>query len=369
MAKNNIIFIFIAFTLILVFTIRPGVSNVYNSDLKKSYEGYKKNYMSKDGRIMDPSRNNVTTSEGQSYMLLMSYLSNDRKTFDLVYNWTKNNINRKDKLFAWLWGQNEDGKYMILDNNSASDADVDIAFSLLLAYQKWHDEKYLEEAVPIIQAIWDKETKRVGNYLILMPGVVQTTAEKIEVNPSYFSPYAFRLFQKYDNKHDWNELIDSSYFYLNETMSKTKTGLPPDWFLIKNGQIVLENSNRSDFSYEAIRIFGRIYLDYKKSGEKRAVSILRKSKFFIEKWKTDKKLYTNYKANGELRDKEQFIGSIGILIPVIDLYDKNVAAEIYKNVVGPYFIEDGYWTSKHDYYGRNLLWFGEYMYLNKRNLK
>ena len=329
--------------------------------------------MSKDGRIIDPDRDNITTSEGQSYMLFMSRALDDRKTFDLVYTWSKNNLSRKDKLFAWLWGKNKYGEYKILDDNTASDADIDIAFSLLSAYEKWNDKKYLKEAIPIIQAIWDKETRRVGNYLVLMPGVKQAASEKIEVNPSYFSPYSFRLFQKYDDKHDWNELVDSSYYYLNAVMSKTQTGLPPNWFLVEMGQngeqIVLENSSRSDFSYDAIRVFWRIYADYKRIGEKRALPILEKVNFFIDKWTTTKKIYTNYQANGQLRDKDEFIGSIGILIPVIKIYNKRVAADIYKNKVSPYFTRDGFWASKHDYYARNLLWFGEYMYTIKRFLK
>lgn len=369
MEKNSIFALLIVITLILTFAIIPGVSKMYNLDLKKSCDVYKRDYMSKDGRIMDPDRDYATTSEGQSYMLLMSLASNDRKTFDLVYKWTKNNLSRKDKLFAWLWGKNAGGEYKILDENSASDADIDIAFSLLSAYEKWSDEKYLKDAIPIVQAIWDKETKRVGKYLILMPGVKQTTSEKIEVNPSYFSPYSFRVFQKYDEKHDWNELIDSSYFYLDAVMSKTQTGLPPNWFLIKNGQIFIEDSKRGDFSYDAIRVFWRVYSDYKRTGEKRAVPILKKVKFFIPKWQETGKLYTNYQSNGKLRDKEEFIGSIGILVPVINLYDKRVAAEIYKNKVVPYFVEEGCWPSKNDYYARNLLWFGEYMYTNKRPLK
>ena len=370
---NILILILIILILILVFSINPTSSKGDNLDLKKSYDYFKTDYMSKDGRIMDPQKNNITTSEGQSYMLIRNLVSNDKKTFDLVYDWTKNNLRRKDGLYSWIWGKNKNGKYTVLDYNSASYADIDIAYSLIFAYKKWKEERYLQDAILTIHAIWDKETKRVDHRLVLMPGAEQTLSEKIEVNPSYFAPYSFRVFQKYDDKHDWNELIDSSYYYLQAVTSKTKTGLPPNWFLIENGkngaQIVIENSPRGDFSYDAIRIFWRVYTDYKKTREQRAVPILEKSKFFIEKWKESKTLYVNYQANGMLRDKDKFIGSISILIPVINLYDKKVAAEIYDKELVPYFIDKGYWQSKNDYYGRNLLWFGEYMYRNKRLLK
>lgn len=323
---------------------------------------------------MDPMRDNVSTSEGQSYILTRSFAMNDRKTFDLANTWASNNLRRPDGLYSWLWGRSSSGKYQILDSNSASDADIDIAYFLISAYGRWKDPKYLKDGLQTINSIWDKETRRVGNYLILMPGAAQAKSSTIEVNPSYFAPAAFRMFHKYDKKHDWNELVDSSYYYLRACTSKTKTGLPPNWFVIDSaGKIVIDSGPRGDFSYDAIRVFFRMYLDYKKYGEKRAEPILEKAKIFITKWdnsgNANKNLYVNYKANGDLRDKDKFVGSIAILVPVINLYDKKVAAEIYRKEVVPYFVESGYWTTKTDYYGKNLLWFGEYMYKTKRLLK
>lgn len=335
--------------------------------LKKSYEGYKDAFMTKDGRIMDPEKNNITTSEGQSYIMLRSLTIGDKKTFDLSYKWAKDNLQREDNLFSWLWGENSNGLYSIIDKNSASDADVDIAFALILAYEKWKQYDYLSEAIPIIRSIWNKETKNIGEYLVLMPGVDQTTNDTIEVNPSYFSPYAFRFFQKYDDIHDWNCLVDSSYYYLTQVNNKTETHLPPNWFLIKNGEIVLENSTKSDFSYDAVRVFIRVYLDYLRTGEKRALPILEKSKFFITKWKDSKKFYTNYKANGELRDKVEYTGSIAIITTVMSMYDPETASEIYETKLNKYFDNKTYWETKKDYYGKNLAWFGCYLYDKNSN--
>lgn len=286
MLKNIILILLIFSSLILtfIFTSHSSKSAGNKLDLIKSYEVYKKDYMLKDGQIIDPEKN-ITTSEGQSYMLFMSYNLNDKKTFDLVYNWTKNHLRRKDNLFSWLWGKAPDGKYKILDYNSASDADIDIAFCLIRAYERWGNKKYLKDAHQTIHSIWKKETKLIGLRRVLMPGPGQTASETIEINPSYFSPYSFKIFKKYDNEHNWNRLVDSSYYYLNAVMSKTKTGLPPNWFLIKNGKIVLENNEDSDFSYDAVRVFWRVFADYKKTGEKRALPVLEKSKFFIAQWK------------------------------------------------------------------------------------
>lgn len=366
MLKNIILILLIFLSLTLIST-NPSFGMKLN--LIKSYEVYKKDYMSKDGRIIDPEKNNATTSEAQSYMLFMSYNLNDKKTFDLVYNWTKKKLRREDGLFSWFWGKGPDGKYGVLDPNSASDADIDIAFCLIRAYERWKDKKYLKDALQTIRSIWQKETKLIGLRRVIMPGAGQTLSDIIEVNPSYFSPYSFKIFKKYDRRHNWNRLVDSSYYYLNAVMSKTKTGLPPNWFYIKNGKIVLEDSQRGDFSYDAIRIYWRVFADYKKTGEKRALSVLEKSKFFITQWKKTGHLYVNYKSDGQLRNKDEFVGSIAILIPSINLYDKKVAAEIYNKELTPYFREKGYWPNKNKYYARNLLWFGEYIYMTDKPLK
>lgn len=361
MQRKVVFFLTLLFIITIVFGYRFYSNNI-GFCLDRAYELYKSQFMSQDGRIMDPAKNNITTSEGQSYLMLQSLAVNNEETFNLAYKWTKNNLQRPDKLFSWLWGKSSNGEYKILDKNSASDADVDIAFSLILAYEQWDKFEYLMEAKSIINSIWNNETKRIGNHLILMPGVKQTKDSKIEINPSYFAPYAFRFFQKYDENHDWNCLIDSSYYYLDEVLKKTKTHLPPDWFLIKNGQISFENSARSDFSYDAIRVYARIYIDYLKNKDERALPILETSKFFIEQWKQNGRFYTNYKVNGERRDKSQYTGSIAILLPVINMYDSKFAREIYNFKLKPEFESKKYWSTKKDYYGKNLSWFGAYLY-------
>ncbi|MDD3435807.1 MAG: glycosyl hydrolase family 8 [Candidatus Gastranaerophilales bacterium] len=330
--------------------------------LKTGYEYYKKNFISSQGRVMDPERGNLTTSEGQSYILQRAVAVNDPKTFDFAYKWTKKNLQRRDKLFSWLWDKDKTGKYRVLDKNSASDADVNIAFALILAYERWKDKKYLKEALPIVRSIWRYETRRIGKYRVLMPGAIQARVEKIEINPSYFHPYAFKFFKNYDKFHDWNKLVDSSYYYINASCAKTKTGLSPNWFLIEKNLIVLENSERSDFSYDAIRVFKKAYWDYIRTGDKRALPVLAKSKFFIKQWKQSKMLYTNYKADGTLRDLNEFTGSIAILILPISIYEPKTAVEIYKKKIEPYLFNKENWKVRKDYYTKNLLWFGCHFY-------
>lgn len=362
MLKTNIIVFVIVFFVIFLSAFKVSGDQQPSICLKRNYELYKKNFMSDDGRIIDYERDDITTSEGQSYMLLQSLIMDDRVTFGLAYKWAKDNLQKENKLFAWKWGRNQNGEYKILDSNSASDADIDIAFALVSAYERWGEYQYLEEAKPIIISIWYNETKIIGNNLVLMPGEIQAKSEKTEINPSYFSPFAFKLFQKYDELHDWSLLVDSSYYYLNEICKKTQTHLPSNWFLIENGQIVLENNERGDFSYDAVRVFPRIYFDYVQTHDYRALAILERSKFFIDKWKNTKTFYTNYQADGQLRDKNVFTGSRMVMLPIINHYDRKVANDMFIKEIRPSIEKESFWSDKKEYYGKNLTWFGYYAY-------
>ncbi len=67
-----------------------------------AWEQFKKDYISEGGRVIDPSdTRKITTSEGQSYALFFALAANDRKAFDLLLTWTRDNLasgNLNDRL-------------------------------------------------------------------------------------------------------------------------------------------------------------------------------------------------------------------------------------------------------------------------------
>ncbi len=354
-----------------------GCVSTNNKIIKGSWNYYKKTFMSQDGRIIDYDRNDVTTSEGQSYAMLRAAFIEDKETFDKTYTWSVNNLGRKeDNLFAWLWGKRKDNTWGVIDRNSASDADIDIAFALLLAGERWSNDKYIVDAINIIKDIWNLETKVINNQRVLMPGVVQTQNEIIPINPSYFAPYAFKVFAKYDQEHEWNSLVDSSYILLKQSSELTESGLPPNWFKIdsKSGRIYIDKEKQdSDFSYDAIRVFLRVYVDYLVFNDSRALKILKKSQFFKDRYfKTYRqiKFFTNFKQSGELRDTVENIGAIALLVPVFKtLSGKQNAYKIYKRKVVSNYNPKGYWDTSRNYYTQNLAWFGTWMYIYEQETK
>lgn len=342
----------------------------------KSWNYYKNIFISDDGRVIDYQRGSVTTSEGQAYAMRRALMMRDKKTFDKSYNWVKNNLQHKnDKLFAWLWGSKEIGtggeiKYKVIDQNGATDADVEIAVALILASKIWQQESYMNDALALINDIWKKETIIIKGERILVAGFNQKMDKYVEVNPSYFMPIGFRIFAEVDDKHNWQELVNSSYRLTNLCIDNIKSGLPPDSFYVDKvtGQIILVDG-KSDFSYDAVRVFYRFYVDYLLTEDSRAEKILSKSKFFIDRWKRYGIFYTNYKQNGEPKDYNEALGSIALLLPVIKHYDKHVASDIYRKKILMNYHFEGYWGDPLDYYAQNLVWFGVWLYQSDKNVR
>ena len=75
---------------------------------------------------------NSTASEGIGYGMLMAVWINDQTTFNSLWNYK---VNHTPKSGLMAWEINSSGS--IMDNNSARDADEDIAMSLILADRRW----------------------------------------------------------------------------------------------------------------------------------------------------------------------------------------------------------------------------------------
>ena len=155
-----------------------------------AWQQYKQFYISEQGRVIDPSSpNRITTSEGQSYGLFFALVANDRPAFDQLLTWTENNLAAGDlsaHLPAWLWGENEQKQWTVLDSNSASDADLWIAYNLLEAGRLWKSRRYQTLGTLLLQRIAREEVADIpGLGLMLLPGKVGFVAEdRWRLNPS-----------------------------------------------------------------------------------------------------------------------------------------------------------------------------------------
>lgn len=384
--KNIIGFILMAFGLLVLFFVIYNNSRVSREVrpyspytlLSSSWEKYKVQFLNKDGRIIDYSQNSITTSEGQSYALLRAVFIDDKTAFDNVWNWTKDNLqDKKGGLFGWKWGQRRDKSYGFLENggqNSAGDADSDIALALIFASSRWHNQKYLDEAKKILTDLWDKETAVVNNKRFLIAGNWAKNGSEIVINPSYFAPYAWRIFAKIDKKHDWNSLIGPAYNLLLDSgkapLDKEKgVGLPPDW-LSQNSRGLLKtagiNNSTTDYSLDAQRVPWRIALDYFWNKDPKAKSYLLASyPLLLSYYQKNQKLAALYSHDGKTLNSRENPVMYSTLIGYLMLADPKTAARIYQEkIIKLYSNDQNSFNTDIPYYEQNWLWFGAAMYNN-----
>lgn len=245
--------------------------------LKKMNANYNSKYLSLEGQVRDDQ--SVTTSKGQAYSLLRSVLTNDKPNFDKVLNWTITNLKRpNDNLFASKYGRS-DGQSKILDPENTTDADIDIAYSLLKASNKWSNQSYLNFAKKMISDIWKNRVIEHNGQKFLLPFSSRSKDGFEILNPSYFSPMYYLEFAIADPDNNWNKLREDTYSQLDQIHQNHI--LFPDWtkYNISTQQYEIAskelfNSNSDNFGFEATRLILRIGQDYQKTKDNRALRIL-----------------------------------------------------------------------------------------------
>jgi endoglucanase len=184
-------------------------------------------YVEPDGRVVRRDQGGDTVSEGQAYAMLIAVAADDRETFDRVWSWTRENLQRDDGTLSWRW---KDGG--VIDEQPASDADVDAAHALILAEQRFDaaDADYLGEARHIADGILRTEIipSSKGRALAAGPWAI----ERAIVNPSYFDARAFRAFARWFREDEWSEIERAAWTVLRELTSDGDR-LPTDWAQIE----------------------------------------------------------------------------------------------------------------------------------------
>jgi endoglucanase len=92
------------------------------------------------------------------------------------------------RLPAWKWGHAEDGKWRVLDDNTAADADLWMAYSLLEASRLWEAPEYGELGQSLLSRIAAEEVADLpGQGPMLLPSRwgFHPVADQWIVNPSY----------------------------------------------------------------------------------------------------------------------------------------------------------------------------------------
>ena len=331
------------------------------------------------GRTIDHQAGGITTSEGQSYTMMRAVWMDDRETFAQSWQWTKDNLQRDDRLMAWKFGERSDGSFGVQEQvgggNSATDADVDIAFALLMAYSRWKDDAYLYDALPLIEAIWTESVVLVeGEPVLVANDLERFDMTEVLVNPSYFAPYAYRVFAQVDPERDWSGLVDNSYALLAELQQQPlgagrTAGLPPDWVTLNRltGELSAPDGGLTTrFGYDALRLPWRLALDHRWYGEPRARQLLEGQDALARAWTEDHRLVAEYRRDGTPAADHESPAMYGAALGFFEVVRPDLADEVYAEELLPLYDPDNRGVSETlGYYGSNWVWFGMALHLDE----
>jgi endoglucanase len=175
-----------------------------------------------DGRVVRRDQGGDTVSEGQAYGLLIALAADDERAFAEIWAWTEDNLQRPDGLLAWRW---DDGT--IVDDEPASDADVDAARALVVAGDTWGDDSFTRAGTELATVVADTMTVETDAGRILVPGLWAASSDPAPYNPSYASPAAFAVLADATGDPRWTELAAGSAAVTTAALDLSP--LPSDW--------------------------------------------------------------------------------------------------------------------------------------------
>lgn len=183
------------------------------------------------GRVFDPNADQRATSEGQAYALFFALAAGDQDTFDRDLAWTQANLAGGDlstHLPAWLWGRAQDGTWKVLDPNSASDADVWLAYTLLEAGRLWNEPSYSRLGHALMALIAKNEVVNLPGFgLMLIPGPTGFQhGDNWTLNPSYLPLFLFERLAAYDPSGPWRQIALNIPRLLQQS---SRHGYAMDW--------------------------------------------------------------------------------------------------------------------------------------------
>lgn len=228
----------------------------------RAWEVFRQQFVSPQGRVIDlGSARSQTFSEGQSYALFFALVANDRSSFEKLLRWTEDNLCEGDlsaHLPTWLWGQRDDNSWGVLDSNSASDADLWLAYALAQAGRLWNERRYRALSSLICARIVREETSVLpGLGASLLPGArgFNPMPNRWRLNPSYLPAQLLRWFALNEAPPIWRELASSSLKIVTGAAIK---GYAPDW-IIYDSQLGflpdLDATEKGQGAYNAIRVY------------------------------------------------------------------------------------------------------------------
>jgi endoglucanase len=242
-----------------------------------------------------------------------------------------------------------------------------------------------------------------GGDILLTPGNWHEALPPYLVNPSYFSPAAYRLFDRMaigaeqsgntagegsvrapaphmevkatPDRTRWSRLRHSTYTALNQLNQafggQAGVGLFPDWCRVDAaGGLAPAPGKDTRFGWEAVRLPFRVALDGLWFKEPRAAQLLADKllPFFKSRWQAQGRLVAVYNLDGAPAvDYESPVLYAGVLAGALAAGDRDFARQMAKKILS-FYHEDGdraYFEAPDHYYANNWAWLGLALYAGR----
>lgn len=262
----------------------------------------------------------VTVSEAHGYGMLITasmaeYDSNAKDIFDGMYYYYRNHLSSiGSNLMAWQQQDNGKAIVNVSGADSATDGDLDIAYSLLMADSIWGSDgniNYKQTAVDVINDIMEYEVNKTDWILQLGDWVSLSDENDIIYSATRASDFIMQympVFAEVTGDERWINVYNSTYTIINSIVDEYETGILPD-FIIKDektGKFIpsspnfLESDNDGYYYYNSCRTPWRISMDYlinKNMNAKKFADTI--TKFISEKTNGDPyEIKAGYKLDG-----------------------------------------------------------------------
>ncbi len=273
----------------LISYLNDGTTNP-KERLARAWKYYADNYIMSNGLVKHLRMQgdqvigqNEAVSEGIGYGMLLALINNDQTNFNKIFEGANSCMWGGKTYSCWSWSNG------CQQPGAATDADLDIGLALVFAdkletkglwksYNK-NGVTYKSRALQVIDGI--KTTMTSGD--VLLPGDTWGGDGFNNINPSYFSVAAMRVFNQYQSTHDFTGVIKKCYDILEASRNYSK-GQAPDWCNTSGQQA----GKYYGMSIEAIRVPWRIGLDALWFNDSRAIEYCKKTKNTLTDFKTDK---------------------------------------------------------------------------------
>lgn len=299
-------------------TIKPNhvTQTAMDNVVKSKWDTWKATYLKPAGTGKYYVKYNAageTVSEAQGYgmlftVLMAGYDANAQNYYDGLYQYYKAHPSANNA-YLMAWKQNSSFQN-VEGPNSATDGDMDIAYSLLLAHRQWGSGgtvNYLQAAKNMINAIMSHDINQT-QWTIRLGDWATSGSYNTATRPSDFMINHFKAFQSATGDARWKNVIDKTYTIIDNlyTGYSASTGLLPDFVVYSGGAYTpapadfLESSNDGYYNYNSCRTPWRIATDYLLTGDNRALGQLNKLNSWI-KTKTSNtpgNIKDGYKLNG-----------------------------------------------------------------------